>query len=31
VLGLSLDEILGLETKRKKELPETVDFEGGNV
>ena len=31
VLGLSLDEILGLETKRKKKLPETTDFEGGNM
>ena len=31
VLGLSLDEILGLDTKRKKNLPDTTDFEGGNV
>ena len=31
VLGLSLDEILGLETKRKKKLPETTDFEGGKM
>ncbi|GAG99337.1 unnamed protein product, partial [marine sediment metagenome] len=29
VLGLSLNEILGLEAKRKKKLPETI--EGGNV
>ena len=31
VLGLSLDEILGIDTKRKKKLPETTNFEGGNV
>ncbi|MBY8980454.1 MAG: hypothetical protein KGD72_08695, partial [Candidatus Lokiarchaeota archaeon] len=31
VLGLSLNEILGLDAKRKKKLPETTDFEGGNV
>jgi hypothetical protein len=30
-LGLSLDEILGLDVKRKKKLPETTNFEGGNV
>ena len=31
VLGLSLDDILGLDTKRKKKLPETIDFEGGKM
>ena len=31
VLGLSLDDILGIETKRKKKLPETTDFEGGKM
>ncbi|TES95050.1 MAG: hypothetical protein E3J90_10430 [Promethearchaeota archaeon] len=30
-LGLSLDEILGLDVKRKKKLPETTDFEGGKM
>ena len=29
-LGLSLDEILGLD-KKKKRLPETTDFKGGNM
>jgi len=31
VLGLSLDDILGVDTKRKKKLPETTDFEGGKM
>jgi len=31
VLGLSLADILGIETKRKKKLPETTDFEGGKM
>ena len=31
VLGLSLDEILGLDTKKKNRLPETTDFKGGNM
>jgi len=30
-LGLSLADILGLDTKRKKKLPETTDFEGGKM
>jgi len=30
VLGLSLDDILGLDTKSKKKLPETTDIKGGN-
>jgi len=31
VLGLSLDEILGIDAKKKKKLPETTDFKGGNM
>ena len=31
VLGLSLEEILGIETKKGKKLPETTEFKGGNV
>ena len=31
VLGLSLEEILGIDIKKKKKLPETTDFEGGNM
>jgi len=31
VLGLSLEEILGIETKKGKKLPETTDFEGGKI
>jgi len=31
VLGLSLDEILGLDAIKKKKLPETIDLKGGNV
>ena len=31
VLGLSLGDILGLDIKRKKKLPETTDFEGGKM
>ena len=31
LLGLSLDEILGLDAKSKKKLPETTNFKGGKV
>jgi hypothetical protein len=31
VLGLSLEEILGIDIKKKKKLPETTDFEGGKM
>ena len=31
MLGLSLDEILGLDAIKKKKLPETTDLKGGNV
>ena len=31
VLGLSLDKILGLDAIKKKKLPETTDFKGGNM
>jgi hypothetical protein len=29
VIGLSLEEILGIDTKKKKKLPETSEFKGG--
>ena len=31
VLGLSFEEILGLDAIKKKKLPKTTDFEGGNA
>ena len=31
VLGLSLNDILGLESKKKKNLPETIDSDGGKM
>ena len=31
VLGLSLDDILGLDSKKKKKLPETINSEGGKM
>ena len=31
MLGLSLNDILGLDSKKKKKLPESNDFEGGSV
>ena len=31
MLDLSLEEILGIDTKKKKKLPETTEFKGGNV
>ena len=31
MLGLSLNDILGLDAKKKKKLPESNDFEGGSV
>jgi len=31
MLGLSLNDVMGLDSKRKKKLPETSDFEGGKM